>query len=233
MFSVRQLYDLQLLDWDIQSHEQDLAETNSKLADDSARVAAKKRLDGLEARLGELGPARRTAEAAVQQTEQKLAAIDNRVYSGMITSARELAAIEDEKTALQQQHSDQEDELLTLMVDTDETQDNKDKAQTSFDSINSRRQAELTELQSSHKTLTYELPGLYERREDVVDDYPPVALATYSMIAKQRGGQAVALVERDTCQGCRIALARTELQAVRDPEKIVQCGSCSRILVLA
>ena len=70
MFSVRQLYDLQLLDWDIQSHEQDLAETNSKLADDSARVAAKKRLDGLEARLGELGPARRTAEAAVEETEQ-------------------------------------------------------------------------------------------------------------------------------------------------------------------
>ncbi|MDP6662560.1 MAG: hypothetical protein FI709_12720 [SAR202 cluster bacterium] len=232
MFSVRQLYDLQLLDWDIQSHEQELADVNGKLADDSERIAAKNLLAGLETKLGELGPAGRLAEGAVQQTEQRLAAIDTRVYSGMITNPRELEAIEDEKAALQQQHSEQEDTLLTIMVDTDETQENKDRAQAKFESINSHREEELVELQASRETLTAELPLLHERREDMVVEYPPIAMATYDTVAKMRGGQAVALVERDTCQGCRIALARSELQAIRSNQNIVQCGSCSRILVV-
>ncbi len=232
MFSVRQLYDLQLLDWDIQSHEQELADVNGRLADDSERIAAQNLLAGLDAKLGELGPAGRVAEGAVQQTEQKLAAMDNRAYSGMITSARELEAIEDEKAALQQQHSEQEDTLLTIMVDTDETQEHRDRAQAKFESIDSHRENELVELQASREILTAELPVLYERREDMVVEYPPIAMATYATVAKMRGGQAVALVKRDTCQGCRIALARSELQAIRSSKDIVQCGSCSRILVV-
>ena len=66
----------------------------------------------------------------------------------------------------------------------------------------------------------------------MVSGYPPQAMAVYDTISKIRGGHAVALVKRDSCQGCRIALARTELQAIRATQNIVQCGSCSRILVI-
>ena len=59
MFIVKQLYDLQLLDWDIQDREQSIAEVRARLADDSKRIAAKQRVDRIAARLTELGPPRR------------------------------------------------------------------------------------------------------------------------------------------------------------------------------
>ncbi|MCH7800532.1 MAG: methyltransferase domain-containing protein [Chloroflexi bacterium] len=55
MFIVRQLYDLQLLDWDIQEREKSLNEIRARLADDSKRIAAKQRIDRIAARLTELG----------------------------------------------------------------------------------------------------------------------------------------------------------------------------------
>ena len=54
MFIVKQLYDLQLLDWDIQDREQSIAEVRARLADDSKRIAAKQRVDRITARLTEL-----------------------------------------------------------------------------------------------------------------------------------------------------------------------------------
>ena len=44
MFNVKQLYDLQLLDWDIQDREQSIAEVRARLADDSKRIAVKQRV---------------------------------------------------------------------------------------------------------------------------------------------------------------------------------------------
>ena len=95
------------------------------------------------------------------------------------------------------------------------------------------RESEIIELQASEQALSQELPALYEQRNDMAAEYPPVALATYDLVRKRRGGQAVALVERGACQGCRLTLPTNELQKVRTTQDMVQCSSCARILVIA
>ena len=122
MFSVRQLYDLQLLDWGIQEREQELAEARDRLADDSKRIAAKNRLESLETRLDELRGPRRQAESAIEQLDQRLGTIETRVYSGQITNPRELTAYEEEKAVVQRQRASQEDSLLTVLVEIETLQ---------------------------------------------------------------------------------------------------------------
>ena len=48
MVSIKQLYDLQELDWELSASEKSLAEVRARLADDSALVSTKKRLERLE-----------------------------------------------------------------------------------------------------------------------------------------------------------------------------------------
>ena len=62
MSSIRDLYDLQLLDWDIQNREEELADIRAKLADDSRRLAAKRQLDALENKMAGLARPRRQTE---------------------------------------------------------------------------------------------------------------------------------------------------------------------------
>ena len=233
MFIVKQLYDLQLLDWDIQDREQSIAEVRARLADDSKRIAAKQRVDRIAARLTELGTPRRQHEGSIQQIESRRANIDKRIFSGMVTNARELEAFEEEKANLQRQHSDEEDSLLEILVEVEELQDVDIEAKRAFEAINSARESEIIELQASEQALSQEFPALYEQRNDMASDYPPVALATYDLVRKRRGGQAVALVERGACQGCRLTLPTNELQKVRTTQDMVQCSSCTRILVIA
>ena len=233
MFIVRQLYDLQLLDWDIQEREQSIAEIRARLADDSKRIAAKQRADRIEARLAELGTPRRKSEGAIQQIETRIENINRRIYSGMVTNPRELEAFEEEKATLQRQHSEEEDALLEVLVELEELQVEDIQAKQAHDAINSAREREIIELQSKEQALSQELPELYEQRSEMAAEYPPVALATYDTVKKSRRGHAVALVERGACQGCRLTLPSLELQKVRTSQDIVQCSSCTRILVVA
>ena len=233
MFIVKQLYDLQLLDWDIQEREKSLADIRVRLADDSKRIGAKQQIEKITTRLTELGTPIRKSEGVIQQVESRLENIDRRIYSGMVTNPRELEAFEEEKSNLQRQRSEEEDSLLEAMVEIEELQADEIQANQAYDAINSTREREIIKLQSDEGTLTQELPVMMDQRDDMAAEYPPIAMATYDIVRGRRGGQAVALVERGACQGCRLTLPSFELQKVRTSQDIVQCSSCTRILVIA
>ena len=232
MFSVKQLYDLQLLDWDVQERERSLAEVKERIADDSELTAIARRLKAIETQLEELGAPRRQAESAIEQHEQRMEAIDKRAFSGAITSTREMSAYEDEKAGVEQKRADEEDTLLDLLVAIEGLQAEQLQARADSERISARREEELPALHSKEDSISKELPGLYERRKEMVGEFPAQAMAVYETVRKIRDGQAVALVERGMCQACRITLPSTELQQARISQKIVQCDSCGRILVM-
>ena len=232
MRSVRQLYDLQLLDWDIQNLEEELSDVRAKLADDTARMSARRRLDALEARLRELASPRRQSEHAIQQMEQRASAIEGRLYSGAVTNPRELEAYQDERAMLVRNQRAEEDRLLDLMVEMEDVQERRDEARTTFEKIDVERSGEVSELTSREDALSSELPGLETRRQSISAEYPPNVMAVYETVRRARGGQGAALVDRrGLCQGCRLTIPNAELSRVRSGDGIVQCGSCSRILI--
>ena len=232
MRSVRQLYELQLLDWEILKLEEELAEVLKRLADDSKRATARRRLGTLEKRLDELGPPRRQSEHAVQQFEQRIESIDGRLYSGVVTNPRELEAYQDERTSLTRNLRGEEDRLLELMVQTEETQQQQDAARAVFEEVHTEREEELAELGSRHKELSTDLPGRRSRRQTISSEYAPSVMAVYETVRRSRGGHGAALIDRrGLCQGCRLVIPQAELSQVRAGDAVVQCGSCARILI--
>ncbi len=234
MASVRDLYDLQLLDWEILKREEELAAIRAKLADDSTRLGAKRRLDTLENRLAELAHPRRLAENAIEDIDRRIAEIDRRLYDGSVTNPRELEAYQEERANLARNKSEEEDKLLDLMIETDDTQELADNAREAFRRIDAERSREIAELRARHEAVASELPEFRERRLSLVSEQPPATLAIYESVRQMRGGQGAALVDqRGLCQGCRLVIPTTELQRVRGGDQIVQCGNCSRILIFS
>ncbi len=232
MRTVRELYDLQLLDWEIQQREEELSEVQSRIADDSKRIQANQRLSTLETRLGELNPARRQSERAIEVIEERISSLDTRMYDGSVTNPREFEALQEERANQVRNRGDEEDRLLEFMVGIEETEELRDRARVIFEQIDEERSAELDVLEARLDELTSDLPGLRAQRQEASAEYPPNIMAVYETVRRTRGGQGAALVDqRGMCQGCRLTIPNAELSRARSSDGIVQCGSCTRILI--
>ena len=232
MLSVKQLYDLQLLDWEIQKREEALTDIRARLYDDSRRAAARRQRDAIAARIESLAAPKRQSERDIQDIERRIAEIDARLYDGSVTNPRELEAYQEERATLSDNQSEREDALLELMVQIEDAEESLEQASDLFERVNAEREAEITDLQSGGQALSDQLPQLHDRRASLSAEYPPIALSVYESVRQLRGGQGAALVDRrGLCQGCRLVIPTNELQRVRAGQELVQCGSCSRILI--
>ena len=228
--SIRQLYELQLVDSDIDVREKSLAEVRRQLTDDSELAAVRKRISDLNERLEEQASERRPVELRIRDIEDKLKAVDARLYGGSITNQRELEAQQEQRHFLQEQHTTEEDQLLELMVASEEAQSELDAATGQAEEIEARRKQAQPELTASEAALSAELRELEGERSEIAALINPSDLALYDSLRKSRGGQAVARVERGLCQGCRLSLPSTDVQRARTVTSPVRCSSCQRIL---
>ena len=227
---VRQLYELQELDWKIAGAEKSLTEVRVQLADDSVITSIKERHQQLEARLQETEQARRAAERTVSEIQDSLARIESRLFGGAITSARELTAAQEERDFKLGQLREEEDKLLEQMVEVEDVQSSHRDAAESLSKLEAERPSLEAKLRGSEESLTRELGELGRSRDGIVPTIPSDALSRYESLLKSKNGQAVAKVERGACQGCRLALTTMELQRARNARGLVRCSSCQRIL---
>jgi predicted nucleic acid-binding Zn-ribbon protein len=232
MASLRQLYELQELDWTISNREKALSEVRAKLADDAAVAAAMRRLQQLQSQFERSSAQRRDTQLSVQQRQERLKGVDDLLYGGTIKNPRELSAYQQERDILQRQLKEAEDRLLEAMVETEEIETSRDEARQQFAGLESQRAAQNADLLKEQERLEGALGELRQARNGLAPQIPPSELSVYESLLKTRGGHAVAKVERarGICQGCRIAVPASELQRARSSQGLVQCGSCRRIL---
>ena len=230
MVNIRQLYDLQELDWELASRAKALDDTRFRLNDVSAIDAERRRMAELERQLADARAARRGHETEVARIEQRLANLDRRLYGGMITNPREVEASEEERAFLQQQRSDEEDRLLEYMVLVEDLEAEHAQANERARGLEAARVAERPELLERERRLEAELSQLRRARDESAPRLPPAALSMYESLLASKNGHAVARVERAVCQGCRMTLPTMEVQRARTSANLALCSSCGRIL---
>ena len=214
-----------------------------------AHLPEQQALDECEATLrkvtGELATARedleRTEKAQsrlegeIQTVESRRKSEEGRMFSGQITSERELSAIRGELGSLKTRKGDLEDQLLEVMERREELESLVEEL--------TRRRKELTEqaqeLGESRDHAATDIDAeLAERRTErgeLAGAMPADLLEFYDRLRERKDGLAVAELHGRTCQGCRLELTATELEDVKDQAKggMPRCEQCERILVPA
>jgi hypothetical protein len=232
MESVKRLHDLQQIDLKIDELETAIADVRTRLEDNSAIVAASAQLARLSEALDEVGVGRRAAERIIAKTQERLKGVEAKLYGGGISSAREMTAAEEERTFVVQQLRQQEDELLELMVETEDAETVQGEARDTLAELEANQPAEQAELRESEKQTAAELDQRRRQRGEVNPDIAADMLALYESLRKRTNGSPVAIVELGMCQGCRLTLSTMELQRARTAQTPVRCSSCKRILYL-
>lgn len=205
---------------------------NNRLLElDELMSEQKKKLSGEESKQnkieGELG----LLSLKIKKEEQKL-------YSGTITSPKELVDIQKELVSLKQSSDKMETELLEQLELVEE--------------LNSLLKANLKQRQELSEELTKtkrdyeeqvtqiegELQSLKEERSRLISLLDESTVQLYKELRLRKQGVAVVMLKEGVCQGCHVRLPAEEVDkmlrsasAEQQSEQLWCCSHCERILV--
>ncbi|MCF2533202.1 zinc ribbon domain-containing protein [Yinghuangia soli] len=173
------------------------------------------------------------AEQDVDQVRTRAARDQQRLDSGQVNSPKELENLQREITSLAKRQGDLEEVVLEVMERREEIQgrlaglvEERDAAEAERNAAAERRDAAITEIDA-------ESAGDTKQRDVVAAAVPGDLLALYEKIRGQQHGVGAAALYQRRCEGCRLELGITDLNAIRAaaPDAIVRCDNCRRILV--
>lgn len=228
---VRQLYELQGLDLEIESNEQALEQVTSQLGESQAVLRLQSRLESEQQRLEDLKHQQHTAEWEIDDITNKIATAEGTLFSGRIKNPKELASLQHEVETFKALRNQLEEKALGVIEQVEQAEASLAETKSQLETLTAdwqRRQKQLAEEMARLKAVITELK---QKRQLLAAGIEPEAVEFYQQL-RSRKGTAVARVEQGICRGCRISLPTTDLQRARG-NSLVQCSSCGRILFLA
>lgn len=202
--------------------------------------AVEEELAGLEATLATVGAGaaeaarvQRRLEGELSLLEAKIAELDAKLYSGVVTVPRELQAMQAEGDAMRARRATLEDDVLEAMAAREPLDDEVaalERRRDELDREGARLRAAVAEAEAD---VDRELAAEIEARGAAASSIPEDLAALYEQLRAHLDGVGAAPLVNGRCGGCHLALPATEVDRLRKepPETLVRCEQCSRILV--
>jgi predicted nucleic acid-binding Zn-ribbon protein len=230
---------------EIQTHDT----TIDRLRHRAATLPERVELEGRNAELATIDAklddarARRDAVAREEQRlddegstlEARAVAVEKKMYSGEISSPRELQAMQTDVESLRRHRAEIDDREFEVMAEREHLD------------------AEVAEIEVARAVITADVDRLGQAIAEQVDgidtelDAERAAraeqaatvagslLAKYESCRAQARGIGVAKLVGNTCQGCHLTIPSTEVDRMRHqpPDTLAHCDNCGCILVLS
>jgi predicted nucleic acid-binding Zn-ribbon protein len=225
------LYALQQIDSDLDTRKARLADVEARIGPSEAVAAAQAALDETRAAMEGVQRRVREAETEAADLQSKIDPLEKKLYGGTIRNPRELQDLQQDIASIQAQKRRVEDRDLDAMVELETLQEQAAAQQAELTALTEAWEAEQADLAERRTSLLAEIERLTADSEAQAARADAASLAQYRALRAKRP-LAVAAVVQGQCQGCRIGQPTTLLQRARNPELIVPCASCGRILYM-
>lgn len=231
----RRLLDLQAVDTTLAqlAHRRDHLPELAELAQADERIATlRDDVVRAETEVSDLDREQQRVDRDVEQVRARAEKDQARLDSGA-AGAKELESLQHEVESLARRQRTLEDQELEVMERREEAEGRLSQARAAFESSSTER----GEIESRKNAAFEEIDTSRQQREDerktIASDIPTDLLALYEKVRGQSGGVGAAALRGRRCEGCRIELAGSELNAVRQAaaDDVVRCENCRRILV--
>lgn len=189
-------------------------------------VRARTEVDDLDREIGRL-------ENDIDQVRQRATRDKQRMDSGAITSSKELESLQHEVASLARRQGELEDAELELMETREEAEARLTAAQARFDEAS----AALVDAEKRRDVAYAEIDGTIAARTGergpLAAQIPADLLALYEKIRATHNGIGAAQLRARRCEGCRLDLAGSDLNAARSAaeDEVLRCEECRRILI--
>lgn len=230
MSRTSKLYDLQLIDTQLDQHRSRIKEIATILANNLDLIRAEENLKKMDGDLASGILELRDSEKLVRDQRLKIKVTDAKLYGGKISNPKELKDLQDEGEALKRYLSILEDRQLECMLTVDDLGMKRENAQDFLDKVTRNSKQLHSELVSEKKTIESKILELDTRRNSISNTISPEDTDVYERLRSQRFGVAVSRVSNQACSACGATLTAALHQAARSPNQITHCETCGRIL---
>ncbi len=230
MNQAQQLYQLQALDLELQDLERQRSEIEGQLGESEALKRARSDLEAARDRLHRAEARVRDLEMDVDQATDKLKQVQAKLYGGTVRVAKELSNLQRESEHLAHVKGRLEDDLLESMDAVERLQTELEEIQRRYTELETAWKAEQEALNLRLRETEGAIDRVAAARAQMSQAFSAATLAEYERLCRSRRGRAVARIEQNTCQGCRIGLPMSVVQQARLSPSFVYCPSCGRIL---
>ncbi len=230
MATVKQLYALQEVDLDLDRVYRALEETEDELKIEISIENLETSLMEEQERLQEAELLQRENQIDIESRRERTQALETQLYDGSMVNARDLEALQHEAASVRHLLEQDEAMSLELSIQVEESRSRCGELNDQLSEIRARWEVQQGELNRRVAELRAEQSEYEKQRELLAARFDPATLQRYETLRKSKGGRAVAKVERDLCQGCRMSLPTQLRQRVKSGRQAVNCSSCGRML---
>ena len=224
------LYRLQTLDLAIAQRRTRLREIEAVLGKDEQVAQARQQLNAAEQALKPWQTRARDLDLEIKSLAQKIKETDRALYGGKVRNPKELQDMQDDIASMQRRQSQLEDELLDAMMHSDEGQTAVSGADQALKQAQAQWAGSQHDLIDEQARLERELTDLEAKRKQAASEVDKDALTKYEALRTKKRGQAVALLQGESCKTCGVEQTSMIAQQVRQGNQLVYCNSCGRIL---
>jgi predicted nucleic acid-binding Zn-ribbon protein len=195
-----------------------------------------------EAAVAQLRAAHREVEAEERKLDQEARSLDahakeveGRLYSGTVSSPRELQAMQADVDMLKRQREAVEDNELEVMERREQLDVELAAAESALEDVQGHIERLRGVIADAEREIDGEIAGEEARRADDAQQIPSTLIADYERRRKNNRGSGAARLVGDTCQACHLSIPATEVERIRRaPEgSVAYCENCGAILVPA
>jgi predicted nucleic acid-binding Zn-ribbon protein len=229
---ISNLFRLQTLDSQIDSHQARLSEIEASLKQHPELDRARTEEEDARVRLEEAKKDLRRTEEETRGQQQRISETDKTLYGGSVTNPKELQDLQEESAALRRYLSVLEERQLQSMIRSEESEKAVAAAQAAREEQERLRAAQDEKLLAEQTLLQTTLETIGYQREAAVSAVTAEDLERYSTLRRSKHGMAVVRFESGACGACGVAPSSARIDSARSGQEIIQCGNCGRILYM-
>ena len=175
----------------------------------------------------------RKLDDEVRTLEDKARAEETKMYSGTISSPKELQAMSADVAHLKKRARELEDEELAVLERREVLDAEVAKVEESIAAAVADIELFTAALRASEEEIEAELKIEQDARSAIVPGIPANVLSLYEQVRRSNRGMGAARLVGGNCQACHLALPATEVDRIRHmaPDAIARCEHCGAILV--
>ena len=223
------LASLQEIDRRNRERQLELAELERQSSELQASLAQKRQqVEGTRTESGTANSRRRELEAQLQDAESKNK--ERRMRLGRIRNDKELIVAQREIEVAKESNSRLEEEILTLLEQTEAVDGGLREAETELTALEERLAKHEEAARGRIDQLRAEIDGDRSERESIAGRLSVPLRKRYEQIFERRGGVAVVEVRRGTCSGCNMHLPPQLYIEIQKGREVHLCPNCNRIL---
>lgn len=228
----------------VQNHDtaaEGLRHRRATLPEREVLTRADAEVTALEPQLADARSRRDEVVREVKRLDDESSAVTSRIkevektmYSGTISSPRELQAMQADVESLGKHHRTLDDRELELMERQEVLDAEVGGIQQRVEQLRAEADAARGTLVEKEAVIDAELAVELEARGPAAGAIPPDLLASYERIRVSNHGAGAARLIGNTCQGCRLTIPATEVDRIHRQGAdgtVFNCDNCGAILV--